>query len=135
MRMFCLSPMDVTTDTIWEDMREHFERFARATGEISPDQVRHGAANSELQIWGFQDAEQVRAVAVTELSETPRGIICTIRVGCGDVPKALQQRLVEEIGKWARQLNCVKVRIAGRRGWLRRLPQFKPVAIVMEWTL
>ena len=135
MRMFCLSPMDVSTDTIWGDVRALFERFSEATGEISAEQVRKGAMDSNLQIWGLQDAEKVHYVAVTEISETPRGLICTVRVACGESPKPYQERLLDSIGQWAREMGCVAVRIVGRRGWLRRFRRFRPTAIVMEWAL
>jgi hypothetical protein len=133
--MFCLSPLDVTTETIWGDIEELFRRFAAKTGEISPEQVRQAAADSQLQIWGLQDAERVHAVAVTEISDTPRGYLCTVRIACGQAPKALQERLLDSIGAWAREMNCFGVRIVGRRGWLRRFPRFKQTAVVMEWTL
>lgn len=139
MRMFSLSPLDVTTDTIWGDIAEHFERFASKTGEISAETVRRGAANSELQIWGLQDAERVLGVVVTELSETPRGILCTFRVACGTAPVAIQERLIGEVCKWAKQMGATRARIIGRRGWWRRLRHFlrglRVVAFVMEWDL
>jgi len=133
--MFCLSPLDVTTDTIWEDIREHFERFARKTGEITPEQVRQGAADSRFQVWGLQDAERVHAVAVTEISETAAGRLCTVRIACGGAPVPIQERLLDEIGRWAMQMQCHAMRIVGRRGWLRRFPRFKQTAVVMEWNL
>jgi hypothetical protein len=133
--MFCLSAMDATTDTIWEDVRPLFERFARVTGEISPEQVRKGAADSNMQVWGLQDAESVQAVAVTEISDTPRGYLCVVRIACGETPKPMQERLLDAIGAWAREMGCYAVRIVGRRGWLKRFPQLKQTAVVMEWTL
>lgn len=135
MRIFCLSALDVTTDTIWEDVREHFERFCRKTGEISPEQVRRGAINSELQIWGLQDAECVHGIVVTEVSESPVGHLCTIRIACGDAPVPMQERLLDEVGKWASSIGCYAVRIVGRKGWLKRFPRFHQTAVVADWLL
>ena len=135
MRMFCLSPADVSTDTIWGDIEELFKRFAAKTGEISPEQVRKGAQDSNLQIWGLQDAKTVHAVAVTEISDTPRGYLCTVRIACGAAPKGIQERLLDSIGNWSKEMGCVAVRIVGRRGWLRRFPRFKQTSVVMEWEL
>lgn len=138
LRMFSLSPSDVMTETIWEDVRDFLEWFERKTGEISADTVRAGASRSELQIWGLQDAERVHGVLVTELSETPRGVLCTFRVACGIAPLAIQERLLSEVCKWAKQMGAKRARIIGRRGWLRRLRHFlklRVVAIVMEWDL
>ena len=135
MRMFCLSASDVMTETIWEDIRGHLERFARKTGEITPEQVRKGAADSNLQVWGLQDAEAVHGVVVTEVSETAAGLICTVRIACGGARVAMQERLLNAIGEWAREIGCHAVKIVGRRGWLRRFPRFKQTAVVMEWAL
>lgn len=135
MRMFCLSPTDVTTETIWSDMEPLLSRFAAATGEASPDQIRNGVAQEMLQLWGLQDAERVRAVTITELSDTPRGLLCTIRIAASDdsVPPPIQERMLDTIANWAREKGCVALRIVGRKGWLKRFPQFKQTAIVMEW--
>jgi len=133
--MFCLSAMDVMTDTIWNDIVPLFHRFAVKTSEIGPEQIRKAAADSNLQIWGLQDSQEVHFVAVTEISDTPRGHLCTVRIACGSAPKGFQERLLEAIGQWAREMGCVAVRIVGRRGWLRRFRRFKQTAVVMEWAL
>ena len=137
MRMFCLSSTDVSTETIWGDVKELFARFSRATGETSPEQVRRGAIEETLQIWGLQDAERVRGVVVTELSDTPRGLLCTIRIAASDdsVPIPIQERLLDAVADWAREKGCIALRIVGRKGWLRRFPRFKQTAVVMECAL
>ena len=136
MRMFCLSASDVKTETIWNDVREHFERFADERGEITPDQIRESAASSHAQIWGLQDSETVHAVVVTEIKRTAKGLRCEIWVAHGGAPVPVQERLLDEIGKWAREAGCYAVRIIGRKGWMRRFPRFKPVpTTVMEWRL
>lgn len=135
MRMFCLSAADCTTETIWSDLLPCLEHFERVTGEISADQVRDGAISEAMQVWGLQDAECVRLVAVTEIAKTPGGLICTVRMASGSAPRAYQERLLDEIGWWARSLGCRCVRLVGRKGWLRRFPRLKQVGVVMEWAL
>ena len=137
MRMFCLSATDVTTETIWSDMEPLLSRFAAKRGETSPDQIRTGVAQEMLQLWGLQDSERVRGVVVTELSDTPRGLLCTLRIAASDdsVPRPLQERLLDSIAEWAREKGCVAMRIVGRKGWLRRFPRFRQTAVVMEWVL
>lgn len=135
MRIFCLSALDATSDTIWGDVREHFERFAALRGEATPEQVRKAAADSNVQIWGLQDAEEVHAVVVTEVKETAKGHSCDIWIAHGGAPVPIQERLLDEIGAWAREINCYRVRLIGRKGWMRRFPRFKQTAVVMEWAL
>ncbi len=135
MRMFCLSAAACRSETIWQDVAPFFEYFERKTGEISAEQVRAGAIAEQLQIWGLQDAEQIHLVAATELAQTPKGLVCTLRIGCGSAPKALQERLLDEIGKWAKSLGATRMRIVGRQGWLRRFRRFRATAVVMECEL
>jgi len=133
--MFCLSAADCTTETIWSDLLPCLERFERVTGEVCADQVREAAISEAMQVWGLQDAECVRLVAVTEIAKTPRGLVCTVRVATGSASRAHQERLLDEIGRWARSLGCRCVRLVGRKGWLRRFPRLKQVGVVMEWAL
>ena len=135
MRIFALSAADIGTETIWEDVRELLERFERKTGEISADQVRQGAAREQLQIWGLQDAERVHFLAVTELGITPKGLVCTVRIGVGSARVPMQERLLDAIGAWAREAGCKRVRLVGRPGWLRRFRRLRQTAVVMEWEL
>lgn len=135
MRIFCLSASDVTTETIWEDVREHFERFAAIRGEATPAQVRQAAADSSAQIWGLQDAEEVHAVVVTELKATAKGIRCDIWIAHGGAPIPIQERLLDEIGRWAKEIGCYAVRVMGRKGWKRRFPRFREVGVILEWSL
>lgn len=135
MRIFCMCAEEAVRH--FEDYRDLLERFERETGESSAQQVRDGAGAETLQVWGLDDLQGRRLVAVTEISATPKGNVCTLRIGVStdDVPVPYQERLLDEIGGWARSIQCVRVRIVGRRGWMRRFPRFKETAIVMDWTL
>ena len=133
MRMFSIAPHEV--DAVWGDFAHHFERFERVAKDIKAEQIREAAKAERLQIWGLQDAEEVHGVAGTEILDTAEGLVCVVRVACGTAPKALQERLLDEIGKWARELGCVKVRYIGRRGWLRWFPRFRQTGVVAEWNL
>ncbi len=135
MRMFALSAAAIATETVWDDVRELLERFERKTGEISAAQVREGAAKEHLQVWGLQDAERVHFLAVTELASTPKGPLCTVRLAVGSARVAMQERLLDAIGAWARECGCRRVRLVGRPGWLRRFRRLRQVAVVMEWCL
>ncbi len=135
MRMFCLSAADARSEAIWSAFRELLEQFARSSGEISCDQIREGVRTEQLQLWGLQDGDGVHLVVCTELSATPKGPICTLRMAVGSAPVPFQERLLNEIGTWAKGLGCVRVRLVGRKGWLKRFPRFRRTAIVAEWVL
>jgi len=123
------------TDAIWRDIQPFFQRFAQKTGEATPEHLRQGGADSNLQVWGLQDDKRVHAVTVTEVSETAKAPVCTVRIAYGSAPRAMQEKLLDAMGAWAREIGCRKVRIVGRKGWLKRFPRFKQTAVVMEWDL
>lgn len=95
MRIFCLSPADVSTETIWGDVLPHIERFCAARGEGPPEYIRRRAMDSTVQLWGLQDAECVHAVVVTEIKATPHGQRCEIWIAQGGAPVPIQERLLE----------------------------------------
>lgn len=133
MRMFALDASQI--EATWDDYRHLFEKFERETGEMSAEKVKAAALDSTLQIWGFQDAGKVHGVIATEVGETARGLVCTIRIACGKAPVGMQKRLLDEVGHWAKKTDCVAVRLIGRKGWLRRFPFFRTTGVVAEWNL
>lgn len=133
MRMFCLAPEQIAL--FWDDFEPLLSRFERCCGDISAAQIKEFCTDAKMQLWGLQDADEVHGVGVTEIIDTPRGLHCLIRVACGASPRPIMERLLDEIGKWAKDLGCTRVKYVGRRGWLRRFPRFEQTAVMGEWTL
>lgn len=132
MRMFCLNANEV--DSAWADFAHFVEQLARSGGDLSPQQVRENAKASRQQIWGLQDAAKVHGIAITEILATHSGLTCLIVGAAGAAPTPLQERLHDEIASWAKCLGCTRMRIQGRRGWLRRL-KYRQTGIVGEKAL
>lgn len=133
MRMFCLAPSEI--DLFWDDFAPLLTRFELCCGDISAIQIRQFCMEGKMQLWGLQDPDEVFGVGVTEIIDTPRGLHCLIRVACGRAPKGIMERLLDEIGKWAKSIGCTQVKYIGRRGWLRRFPRFTQDAVMGAWTL
>lgn len=133
MNCFAIAPDEV--QATWPDYAHLFERFERDDGETSATEVFESARTGLMQIWGVQDGKEVLGVCATEVQKTARGRICLVRIAAGRVPGEIQAQLLAEIGTWARGLNCVAVRLIGRKGWLRRFKQFRVTSVVAEWNL
>lgn len=73
------------------------------------------------------------SVIVTQLRDEPTGLICCIWLAAGELAPLLAKH--EEVLAWARAQGCDRMRIVGRRGWLRTLPAYKEVGVVMETEL
>lgn len=133
MRLFAFSPQDAVT--CWDDVRPFFERMERDHDGPIANVVQELAAKGNAQIWGFEDGQSICGVLSTEVITTARGKICNIMTAYGRVPVPMQERMMDEIGKWALSIGCVAVRLQGRAGWLRRFPRLRQVGIVAEWPL
>lgn len=133
MRMFALAPEQV--EQTWPDYCALIDRYERV-GDMKANQVKEEAIAGRMQLWGLQDSEKVHGVVATQIKDTAKGYVCEIAMAVGDAPAGFQKRLLEEIGKWARDdQHCNVVRIQGRKGWLRRFPYFRPTGVVAEWNL
>jgi len=133
LRMFCMAADQV--DACWEDFAHHLERWAALGGDFTPEEVRCNVRESRQQLWGLQNEEGIHGVVVTEILATHGGLTCLIVGACGSAPKAMRQRLHDEIAKWAKSIGCTRVRIHGRRGWLRFDRRYRQTGITMEMPL
>jgi len=116
-------------------MWPHVEGFLRAAVERCGDwtlpSLRGCLDRTEMLLWVLWDGDAIRAAAVTQVSIVPRGKICSIVVAggreVGDFPAA-----IEAIEAYARQMGCVAMRIEGREGWRRALPDYRLDWVVLE---
>lgn len=128
-RLFCLSAQQI--ESCWGDFAPFLSRLSGF--DLTSEQIKTNAQASRQQIWGLQDALKVHGICITEIIQTSKGRICLIVGACGaHIPKPLMERLHDEIGKWAKGLGCVAMRIHGRKGWLRWDRRYKATGVVAE---
>ena len=132
MRIFALSPGEL--DENLPDFEEILKRIEEH-GDVAVDLVRKNTRDANMQVFGVQDHERVTGVLLTEIVETPAGRICSIIAANGSAPRGTQDRLLDEVGKWAASVGCESIRMHGRRGWLRRFKRFQQIGVVAEWRL
>ncbi len=73
----------------------------------------------------------IHAVCVTQIQETEAGRICVIQA-CGGRGSSSWLFLLDEIEKYARDSGCICIRLFGRRGWTRKLPDYKARKVILE---
>ena len=133
MRLFAFSPQDAAS--YWDDVRPFFDAMEKQHDGPIANVVKDLAVRGNAQIWGFDDGENLCGVLATEVITTARGKVCNIMTAYGRVPVPMQERMLDEIGKWASSIGCVAVRLQGRKGWLKRFPRMHQTGITAEWTL
>jgi hypothetical protein len=114
--VFCLGAEQI--DGLWDELSPHLFRLERH-GHIDAEEVRDDLKASRKQLWGYQDGAKIAGIAITRI--TKRGV-CEIYGAAGTQTKPGQiQEVHDAIERWAKEINCTKLRLQGRRGWLRVL--------------
>jgi hypothetical protein len=131
--VFCLAPEQ--TDALWDEYAHHLERLEKR-GDCLSSAIREDLKLARKQLWGYQQDGRILGVAITSVMETPRGRALEIygAAGTESVRGQLDEMMVE-IKRWAAAIGCARIRILGRRGWLRRINGLKQTGLVMEMEL
>lgn len=126
MNVFSVAPEHV--DDYWPAIRHHVERLERETGLVMASKVREDLCRGLKAIW-IADA----GVAITEVFETPKGWCCHIFGAAGtESQKGQIDAIIATIEQWARSIGCTRVTLQGRKGWARRLRDYRQTGIVLE---
>ena len=121
-------------DAEWESLRPYLERFERELQLVSADVIRHDCRSGNKQLWSVYDTK-LRGVVVTHVVESPKGRICEIYAACGSCTREGIRAVLGRLRMWAVGVGCVFMRIYGRKGWKRVLPEFQFVGIILEQRL
>jgi hypothetical protein len=114
----------------WDHIAPHLERVAaKFPFDVDPAQVREDLKRALRQLWGYHDGENVTVICVTEIQHP----VCWLRICAGTETSPHQiDAGIAEIESWARSIGCTRIRLAGRRGWKRRLSGYRQIAVTLE---
>jgi hypothetical protein len=130
MNVFCLGPEQI--DSLWDEYAHHLERL-ELRGDCLAIDIRDDLRFARKQLFGYQQDGKVLGVAITRIADTPRGRMCEIYGAAGtELVRGQIDEIMNEIERWAAAIGCTRVRICGRKGWLRRLNGFQQTGIIME---
>lgn len=134
MRLFhCMTGEAI--EPCWAAFEPFFAEFERGGSDLTVQDAYAKARASQLQVWGLQDESQIRGIVTTEVIQTAHGSVCVITMAQGNAPEEPKHALLNDIVRWAAESGCTKVRIQGRKGWLRWDKRFVPVGIIAEMEL
>ena len=115
MSVFCLASDQI--DGLWESIAPHLLRLEQL-GQVDAEEVRKDAKAERKQIWGYQCGPQIIGVVVTRV--TTAGV-CEIYGAAGTAGHERILEVHDAIERWAKSINCKRLRLQGRRGWARLL--------------
>lgn len=115
--------------------REHASHIARhyrgwvsaalEIGDWTEAEIYAALDRDEMVLWCAGRNGQVAAIAASEIVQIDRhGLVCTV-VLCGGNDLNEWRPLLYEIEGYARRQGCQRMRLSGRRGWLKIYPDFK----------
>jgi hypothetical protein len=98
-------------------------------GYIGADELRDELRLAKKQLWGLQEGPAIRGICITRIA----GKCCEIYAAAGRQSKPGQiLELYEHIERWARDIGCDRMRVIGRKGWLRMLAGYSQTGIILE---
>jgi hypothetical protein len=97
-------------------------------------QVEHAVHGGSALLWLAWTGEKILAAAVTEISTANGEKFCTV-VACGGHDRARWLHLLAELEAYGKREGCSAMRIYGRRGWLKLLPEYRTTRVLLEKNL
>jgi hypothetical protein len=129
MQLVCVDPARVAE--IWPRIepliRAACEKMQLSDAAVLERQVRAG----EALLWLAWEAPDIKAAAVTHITLCNGGKFCTL-VACGGHDMMAWLPLLNEIDAYAKQQDCLAMRIYGRAGWGRVLKNYHVVGHILE---
>jgi hypothetical protein len=129
--LVCVDPARVCE--IWPHVRGSLEAACRRTGLNAFADFEADILAGRSLVWIVWNGRKVEAAAATALSNSDIGKVCVITLCAGN---GMQRwlKLVGRIEDYARDEGCTRLRIFGRKGWLRVLEGFEARYLVMDKT-
>lgn len=129
MQLACVDPLQAAD--IWPHVRFLIWHAMRRGGLSSFGPLERSVLAGVALVWLALDGKELRAAAVTELAVTEWGKSCTI-VACGGNGMREWLPLITGLEKYAIAEGCGVMRIVGRKGWARMLPEYGARVIILE---
>ena len=115
---------------VWVEAAASLRRACERTGERTTHDVLLALVTGNAQLWRVHDD----AWCVTEIVNYPRKKVANVTLVGGRNAKRWCRELADTCIQWAKHYQADEIRIVGRRGWLRWLPEAQETT-VMTWQL
>ena len=91
--------------------------------------IKESLLRAEMQLWTSLEGTQIRSICITQIQIHPKYKFLEIVLHAGQLASVAHLNQLEQ---WGRSQGCTKVRLTGRRGWKRALPDYKETLIKLE---
>ena len=134
--LICVHPNDVPA--VWPLVADRLRAAYLRTDLSHTDDLERDVLGGEAVLWvaaspGSPVAE-IDAAMVAKLVRTDRNLVCMI-TACGGSNMSRWLDHLAAIERWAKAEGAAKIRLFGRKGWLRVLKNYQARNVVLERAL
>jgi hypothetical protein len=130
--LICVAPERV--HEFWPHVSELIHRAVRRTNLSHSQDSDFDVLNGDGVLWIAWNGRGVEAAATTSLIETDTEKVCVL-TACGGADMRRWIGLLGEIEDYAKAEGCSRVRIFGRKGWVRVLERYRIRNVILEKAL
>jgi len=127
--LVCVDPERV--HQIWPHVRDLLKAACRRTELSAFADIEADILSGRSLLWLAWNGHAIEAAAATILINSDTAKVCIITV-CGGRVMNRWLPLLAEIEAYAERERCTRVRIFGRKGWLRVLDGYEQKHIIMD---
>jgi hypothetical protein len=127
--LVCVEPTRI--HEIWPHVRALLEKACRRTCLNAFADFEADILAGRSLVWIAWNGNAIEAAAATILINSDIGKVCVI-TACGGRGMKRWLKLIERIEAYARDEDCKRVRIFGRKGWLRALDGYDAKHVIMD---
>ena len=114
-------------DALWPEVRGYVEQALRhSAGEYHVDDIRDEAEAARVQLWAVLEDAEIVAAGATKILNYPRRRILECFLLAGEGFERWGECFTRELEGFAVHQGCHIARVTGRRGWSRRLTDYRP---------
>lgn len=93
------------------------------------DYIKESLLSAEMQLWTSLEGTQIKSICITQIKIHPKYKFLDIVLQAGQLASVGHFNTIEQ---WGKSQGCTKVKITGRRGWKKALPDYKETLIKLE---
>ena len=127
--LVCVDPSRV--HEIWPHVSSLLKAACRRTKLNAFADIEADILAGRGLLWIAWNGRAVEAAAATVLINSEVGKVCIITV-CGGSDMKRWLPLIDQIEAYARREGCARVRIYGRKGWLRVLEGYEGRFVILD---
>lgn len=116
---------------IWNEVTPYIEKVLNKTNLwYSIEDIYASLSKAKMQLWTSFEGTQLKSICITQILIHPKHKSLEIILHAGDNKHGHQ--FLKPIEEWAKSQGCDKVFLKGRKGWIKRMPDYRLESVTLE---